>query len=91
MQNDPRFEINENANLALIGEIVTDALIDYEEGDECFLVRERLLKIHTMIYPNASRPATAEENAVIATTEPLSACKLKSIPRHHDNKLTMLK
>lgn len=76
--NDPRFQINPNLNLEHLGTVINEALFMFGEcPDTC---RDLLFQANEMIYPNASRPATAAENAVIAAMEPSSlagsACEL---------------
>ena len=62
--NDPRFEINRNLDLDRLGSLANEALFAFgKDPDSC---RDLLFEIHGMIFPNASRMATAAENAAIA-------------------------
>lgn len=49
-----KFEINRQANIPKIGKRVEEALeaLDQHDNDS---IRDHLLEIHTMIYPNASK------------------------------------
>lgn len=63
------FEVNQNASLKSIGTLIYEAIVANEGGNTDTL-RDILLEVHGIIYPNASRPATPEENAAIAAAEP---------------------
>lgn len=63
------FAVNWSANLADLGTLANEALCSFDDGDFDSL-RDQLFKLHNQIYPNASRPATPEENASIAASEP---------------------
>ncbi|HCE68395.1 MAG: hypothetical protein A2X82_20140 [Geobacteraceae bacterium GWC2_55_20] len=61
--SDPnRFEVKQDVNLADIGTMLNEAIFASEEGDTDS-VRDILFDIHSMIFPNAARLATPEENA----------------------------
>lgn len=62
------FEINHQANIADLGTLVSEALFHLED-DNTDSVRDRLLEVHSNIYPNSSHTATPEENAKICAEE----------------------
>jgi phosphoglucomutase len=63
LNNDHRFKINRNVDLDRLGRLANEALFAFgEDPDAC---RDHLFEIHGMIFPNASRMATAAENAAI--------------------------
>jgi len=68
MQSNDTFKINEEADLAELGMLVSEAIFASEEGDG-LAVSDLLLKMHDAIFPNASRPATDEENTAWAAVE----------------------
>ena len=67
-----QFEVKQDANLADIGARLNEAIFASEEGDSDS-VRDILFDIHSMIFPNAARLATPEENAARAVQEPSAA------------------
>ena len=67
LNNDPRFKINRNLDLDRLGSLANKALFAFgEDPDSC---RDLLFEIHSMIFPDASRPATA---ALAAQEPPLA-------------------
>lgn len=55
------FEVNQNANLADIGAMVNEALVGLEKGNSVDIVKNILLSIRALIYPNASRKLAGAE------------------------------
>ena len=70
---EQKHAINPNANLADIGTIVSEAISHDEAGEPCS-VRDCLLDLHSMIYPNSSYTASPEELAALAAFEPCKTC-----------------
>ena len=64
-----QFQTNPDVNIADVGAMVNEALFAFEDGD-IDATRDNLLTIHSMLYPDASRPATPAENATLTAQEP---------------------
>jgi hypothetical protein len=66
-----KFDVNQQANLADIGTMVSEALFAFSDRDSDS-VRDNLLEIHGMIYPNASEqvPTRADAAEFLEKAEP---------------------
>lgn len=72
------FEINQQANLADLGTLVHEAIAANEDG-RADALRDILFDIHSTIYPNATRPATPEENAALTAGTPEKSRAIKDM------------
>lgn len=68
--NKNKFEVNRQANIADIGARINEALFAFDDNDNHSL-RDYLLEIHSMIYPNASERTQPQmmNNETPANTE----------------------
>lgn len=63
------FAINQAASLADIGTLISETLNYFDEEGKTDTTRDRILEIHSMIYPNSTQPESSGQARIRITGE----------------------